>query len=254
MALSEETFDELKPPFCCEYFTIIGRDTTSKILKTKVLRKYEKGAIISHGNASPNVFVVRKGIVKVLTYFVDGREFVVDTSNAGKLIGEIDVLRRTKPPFEAHALTDCELWILDGRIIRDSVASCPEIGANLLEYAVKRIAELEEKLIFLAKMSISARLADTLLKLSSTETRQKKNANPTIVNVSQYEIASMLPASREKVNRCLRTWERSRIVHLSPGTITITNPRALHEYALNKRQGLPDAPGRHTAGAERKLR
>lgn len=232
MPVCQQTIDELMPPFDCEYFSIIGQDITNKILKTKVVRKYEKGDIISQCDGSSNyVFMVRKGIVKILTYFLDGREFVVDTSNPGKLIGEIDVLRRTKPPFEVHALTACEVWILDGRIIRDSIASSPDLGANLLDYVVKRIAELENKLITLAKMSISARLADTLLKLSSVEPRYKRGKILTIVNISQNELASMLPASREKVNRCLRTWERSRIINLSPGTITINNPRALHDCA-----------------------
>jgi CRP-like cAMP-binding protein len=182
---------------------------------------------------------MQSGAVKVLTYLLDGREFVVDTLMPGSIFGEIDVLRRTKPLFQVHALTSCEIWSLDGKLIRDAVETDPGLCVNLLYYVVRRVTELEDRLINLAKLSVSSRLANTLLRLSAGETQYGAGEAQCgaeymtrTINLSQHELASMLPASREKVNRCLREWERSRIVDLAPGSITITNPRALHAYAV----------------------
>jgi CRP/FNR family transcriptional regulator, cyclic AMP receptor protein len=222
------------------FFSMVGADLTEKLLRTRTIRSYEKGALISQRDEPSNhILFMQGGAAKVLTYLLDGREFVVDTLMPGSISGEIDVLRRTKPLFQVHALTSCEVWSLDGKVIRDALDSDPGLSANLLHYVVRRVTELEDRLINLAKLSVSSRLANTLLRLSNGETQYGTDGaqfdrDPMMrtINLSQHELASMLPASREKVNRCLREWERSRIVDLAPGSITITNPRALHAYAV----------------------
>lgn len=214
-----------------EYFSILGKELSENLLKTRVSKNYIKGDIISQSDKPSNyILLIHSGLVKILTYLMDGREFVVDTPAPGSVFGEIDVLMSTQPSFEVHALTTCEIWTLDAKIIRDAIASDPVVSTNLLYYTVRRVKELEDRLLCLTSVSIPSRLANALLRLSSAEDQCGRIANR--INISQHELASMLPASREKVNRCLREWERSRIVDLSPGTITITNPRALHEYAV----------------------
>jgi CRP/FNR family transcriptional regulator, cyclic AMP receptor protein len=213
-----------------EYFSILGKDLTESLLKTKVVKNYIKGDIIAQSDKPSNyILLIHNGLVKILTYLMDGREFVVDTPAPGSMFGEIDVLRQTRPSFEVRALTACEIWALDAKIVRDAIASDPEIGTNLLYYVVRRVKELEDRLVCLTSVSIPSRLANALLRLSCVEGQCGPAFNK--ISISQHELASMLPASREKVNRCLREWARSRIVDLAPGTITITNPRALHEYA-----------------------
>lgn len=214
-----------------EYFAILGKDLTEKLLKTKVVKSYDKGEVISQGDKSSNcILLIHSGLVKILTYLMDGREFVIDTPSSGSVVGEIDVLRRARSSFEVHALTACEVWSLDAKIVRDAIASDPDVSVNLLYYVVQRIQALEDRLVCLTSVSIPSRLANALLRLSAMEGQSGLVSSK--INISQHELASMLPASREKVNRCLREWERGRIVDLSPGTITITNPRALHEYAI----------------------
>jgi CRP/FNR family transcriptional regulator, cyclic AMP receptor protein len=213
-----------------DYFSVIGKDLTDKLLKSKSVRCYAKGEVVSQSfEPLNNIFLIHSGLVKILTFLMDGREFVIDTPMAGNVFGEIDVITRSRAAFEVHALTACEVWALDAKIVRDSIATDHEVCANLLYYTVTRVKELEDRLIRLTAVGIPCRLANALLRLSAVENQCGRADN--VINISQHELASMLPASREKVNRCLREWERGQIVNLAPGTITITNPRALHEYA-----------------------
>jgi CRP/FNR family transcriptional regulator, cyclic AMP receptor protein len=214
-----------------EYFAILGSELTDKILKNKMLRNYKKGdVLLKCDEPSKNFIYIYDGVTKILTYLPDGREFVVDTPKQGSVLGEIDILHRTKSTFEVRALSFCTVCILDGKIVRDALATDPDLSSRLLPYVARRVTELERRLLCLAQMSISSRLASTLLRLSSTSQSDKEYL--AAVNISQHELASMLPASREKVNKCLREWKRSRIVDLEPGIITITNPQALHAYAI----------------------
>jgi CRP/FNR family transcriptional regulator, cyclic AMP receptor protein len=210
------------------YLRLLGDDLCDRLTKTKIVKFFKKKDIILKRPAGRGQFLlVRSGQVKVAACLVDGREFVVETLARGGVFGELDMLRRTPSPFEAHALTACEIWLLDGAIVRDAAMRDAALSNSLLRHASLQAQRLETRLLTLASASISFRLANALLRLS-----QLDPAFPQVqINISQQELASMLPASREKVNRCLRFWERSRIVHLAPGSITITNPRALHDYA-----------------------
>jgi CRP-like cAMP-binding protein len=210
------------------YLHLLGDDLCDRLIKSKTVKFFKKKDIILQRAVVGNQFLlVRSGQVKVAACLVDGREFVVDTLAAGGVFGELDMLRRTPSPFEAHALSACEIWLLDGTIVRDAATQDAVLSNNLLRHVSRQAQQLETRLLTLASASISFRLANALLRLGQLDSPFPQAQ----INISQHELASMLPASREKVNRCLRYWERSRIVHLAPGSITITNPRALHDYA-----------------------
>jgi CRP/FNR family transcriptional regulator, cyclic AMP receptor protein len=210
------------------YLQLLGTELCDKLIKGRTVKFFKKKDIVMRRAAGGNQFLlVRSGQIKVAACLVDGREFVVDTLASGGVFGELDVLRRTPSPFEAHALSACEIWLLDGTIVRDAAMRDAVLSNNLLQHVSAQAQKLETRLLTLASASISFRLANALLRLGQLDSPFPQAQ----IYISQQELASMLPASREKVNRCLRYWERSRIVHLAPGSITITNPRALHDYA-----------------------
>lgn len=210
------------------YLRLLGDDLRHRLMRSRSVKFFKKKDVILPRAAAANQFLlVRSGHVKVVACLVDGREFVVDTLGCAGVFGELDMLRRTPSLFEAHALSACEIWLLDGTIVRDAALKDAVLSNNLLQHASLQAQKLETRLLTLASASISFRLANALLRLGQLDSTSAHAQ----INISQHELASMLPASREKVNRCLRYWERSRIVHLAPGSITITNPRALHDYA-----------------------
>ncbi|TCL66375.1 Crp/Fnr family transcriptional regulator [Rhizobium sp. BK251] len=212
-----------------DYFATLGADLTDKLLKTRVVKNYVRGNVISYCDEPLlHILLIQSGVVKVLACLLDGREFVVDTLKPGSLFGEVDVFRPTCPSFEVHAISACEIWALDGKVIKEAIVSDPELSARLLCYVASRNKALEDRLVGLTSVSIPSRLANTLLRLWSGE--EQSGGHARTINISQHELASMLPASREKVNRCLREWERGNIIDLSPGAITITDPQALSNY------------------------
>jgi CRP/FNR family cyclic AMP-dependent transcriptional regulator len=223
---AEYSIDEI------DYFATIGQEYTGRLLNSRIVKYYSKGdSIYRRDDVSNYIYLVHDGLVKIVTYLVDGREFVMATSASGGIFGELEILGRSKPLFEAYALTNCEIWALDGRIIKEALGQDSQLGRELLYYVLRRITELESRVVGLTAISVASRLANTLLRLSSSDVQiGRKMAT---INISQHQLASMLPASREKVNRCLREWERSRIVNLSPGLITITNRGALHSYTVS---------------------
>jgi len=52
-----------------------------------------------------------------------------------------------------------------------------------------------------------------------------------VLVISQNDLAATLPASREKVNQCLRRLRECKVIEGAQGRIRILNRKALEAYA-----------------------
>ncbi|MBA8835228.1 CRP-like cAMP-binding protein [Rhizobium leguminosarum] len=78
--------------------------------------------------------------------------------------------------------------------------------------------------------SLQSRLASTLLRLSAVYGKDAANSGDELI-ISQNDLAATLPASREKVNQCLRRLRESKIIDGGQGKIRILNRKALEACA-----------------------
>jgi CRP-like cAMP-binding protein len=74
----------------------------------------------------------------------------------------------------------------------------------------------------IAFFDLRARLARALLRYPAPR------RGPLKLSVSQQELAEMVGATRENVNRCLRKWQRRGILQLKNRWTIILEPNALH--------------------------
>ncbi|EJZ17566.1 cyclic nucleotide-binding protein [Rhizobium sp. Pop5] len=160
----------------------------------------------------------------------DGREFIVEFIPKGGLIGELEVLRKQPLSLEYRALSVCELHFFDGRLLREFCANNPQFQVKILSKALARVSELELRLISNAGSNLRQRLARTLLRLSAVYRTDAQNGGDELI-ISQHDLAATLPASREKVNQCLRRLREGKVVDGAQGKIRILNRKALEAYA-----------------------
>ena len=74
----------------------------------------------------------------------------------------------------------------------------------------------------LAFFELPTRLAKLLLSYAT-----EKTGKETRISSSQTELAEMVGATRENVNRCLRDWQRRGLVKLQDGWTVIVDPDKL---------------------------
>ncbi|MBX5160232.1 MULTISPECIES: Crp/Fnr family transcriptional regulator [unclassified Rhizobium] len=195
------------------------------------VRKFRRGEVIASAGVVVDIFArVQHGMVSASTPLADGREFIVEIVPKGGLIGELAVLRKQSLSLEYRASSDCELHYFDGRLLRDLCANDPQFQVKLLSKALARVSELELRIISNAGSSLRQRLAGTLLRLSAVYKVDAQNSGDELI-ISQHELAATLPASREKVNQCLRRLRESKVVDGTHGKIRILNRKALEAYA-----------------------
>jgi CRP/FNR family cyclic AMP-dependent transcriptional regulator len=195
------------------------------------VRSFRRGEVIAGAGVLIDMFArVQRGLVCASTMLSDGREFIVEMIPKAGLIGELEVLRGEMLNLEYRAGSDCELHFFEGRLLRERCASDPRFQEKVFSRALARVAELQLRIIANAGSCLQSRLASTLLRLSAVYGSDFPN-NPDELVISQHDLAATLPASREKVNQCLRRWRERKVIDGAQGKIHILNRKALEAYA-----------------------
>ncbi|EJZ17572.1 Crp/Fnr family transcriptional regulator [Rhizobium sp. Pop5] len=195
------------------------------------VRRFRRGEVIAGAGVLVDTFArVQSGLVSASTMLPDGREFIVEIIPKSGLIGELEVLRRQTLTLEYRASSNCELHFFEGRLLRDMYASDPSFRERVFSRALARISELELRIIANAASTLQARLASTLLRLSAVYAKDAANNGDELI-ISQNDLAATLPASREKVNQCLRRLRECKIIDGGQGRIRIVNRKALEACA-----------------------
>jgi hypothetical protein len=142
---------------------------------------------------------------------------------AGELLGEVALLDGKERSADATALTKCELVVLERRDVVAFLEKRPDVCLKLLELMCARLRKSDQRMSDIAFLELSVRLAKVLLDRSSPSGRAGAKSK---LSLSQTELASMIHATRENVNRCLRDWQRQGIVDLDERWIVILQREA----------------------------
>jgi CRP-like cAMP-binding protein len=146
----------------------------------------------------------------------------------GELLGEVALLDGKERSADATALTKCELVVLERRDVLPFLEQRPDVCLKLLELMCARLRKSDQRMSDIAFLELSVRLAKVLLDRIGLASRTC--AKPKL-SLSQTELAGMVHATRENVNRCLGRWQRQGIVDLDQGRIIIQQRDSLGAIA-----------------------
>jgi CRP/FNR family cyclic AMP-dependent transcriptional regulator len=89
----------------------------------------------------------------------------------------------------------------------------------------------DERIAEVAMLQLPARLAKAFLRIIDEKADPRSHGSLPIIRVPQRELGNLIGATRERVNKCLREWQRRGIVRIEDGRITLVDQRRLEEVA-----------------------
>jgi CRP/FNR family transcriptional regulator, cyclic AMP receptor protein len=191
-------------------------------------RKFEAGEIIfSIGSHVNSMMAVLSGNVKIRVSSPDGREVLLAILHPGEVFGEIALLDGKERSADAIAMTACELAVLDRRDVLAVLDSNPTAWKAFVEVLCARLRLTDQHLTEVALLPVPARLAMAVLRVHA----EREIGSPVQVRVSQRELAGLIGATRESVNKSLREWQRVGIVKADDGFLTILDRTKLEAVA-----------------------
>jgi CRP-like cAMP-binding protein len=163
------------------------------------------------------------GTVRISRPTVRGKEIILADLRPGEIFGEIALLDGRPRSADATALTNCELMVLQRRDVLAFLEKNPLACMKLMEILCARIRRSDERMADIAFFNLPVRLAKILLSYQPAGRGAMK------LSLSQSELAEMAGGTREKVNRCLREWQRQGVLDLKNRWTIILKPQALRE-------------------------
>ena len=180
-------------------------------------RVFEKGeVIVRQGELANSFFVIASGQVKV--YMTEGkREIILKTLSAGDFFGEMPMLDLEPRSASVAAMERCQLQTLSYKAFQKAMEGSADIAKRVLETLAKRLRDADRKISTLALMDISSRVSRTLLELAIISNGRKVVGEP----YTQSDLAGMVGASREMVNRTLHDLMEQGYIEVNRRSITI---------------------------------
>jgi CRP/FNR family transcriptional regulator/CRP/FNR family cyclic AMP-dependent transcriptional regulator len=218
-------------------FSNIPESDLQQISKDMAKRPFSPGDIIFHeGDTGEMLYLLKFGSVRIYVNGMDGSETsVILIGSPGQLFGELAMIDGLPRSATAVAMTPTLLYTLNRQTFRAHLRRYPQFGLNFMEELSTRVRYNTRQMESFASLDVSQRLARKLIELAQNYGQVQPNSNGISINMTltQSDLASLIGATRESINKNLRTFRRHHWIHIHHGHITILNPEALRAQATS---------------------
>ena len=204
-------------------FAGLPRQLTGALRQRVHRRFFPAGTYLTReGEPADCLYMIERGLVRVARTSRHGRELILGLFTAGDTIGELGVLEATGTrTADAIAIEPTSCITLAREDLHAAVRTTPELGLRLMSALVAYVRRKDEELAEIAFLDVPGRLAHKLLQLAARHGEPVDGGVRMTIRVSQGELASMVGATRENINRALSRFVTLGAVAIDRGTITI---------------------------------
>lgn len=182
------------------------------------------------------LYLIASGSVQVYMTGADGRETILSFLERGDFFGEMSLIDGEPRSASVRTVTDAQLLIIHREPFLKLIRQSPEIAMGLLSELSKRLRKANRQIGSLSTMSVSGRVAGTLLNLMQERGVRIHTDNGKMVTVihnrpTQQQLADMSGTTRETVSRICSLLVKANAIAMTGKDIVIFDESALQERA-----------------------
>ncbi|WP_194822724.1 Crp/Fnr family transcriptional regulator [Micromonospora sp. S-DT3-3-22] len=188
--------------------------------------------VFTEGETTTHAVLIKEGHVKVISAGPQGQEIVLATRGPGEVVGEMSPVDGRPRSATVVAVTPVAGSIVSAEIFNAFLDRHPRVMRFLLLQTTQRLRDADHRRVDLATLTVSARVAATLLEMAGIDPRapDPSSTHP-IPDISQVELAGYVGASREAVAKVLRDLRTKKIIQTARRSIIIDDVPALRALA-----------------------
>jgi CRP/FNR family transcriptional regulator, cyclic AMP receptor protein len=187
--------------------------------------------LFSEGDAGDKLYVVLDGKVKLSRAESAGRENLLSVHGPGEMFGELSMFDPAPRITNATAVTDTRLAALDHAEFMHWLTGRPAVSIHMLQVLAQRLRRINDSSEDLVFSDVPARVAKALLDLAARFGVQRSEGLQIRHDLTQEELAQLVGASRETVNKALADFVGRGWLLLSAKSVLIVNPERLRTRA-----------------------
>jgi len=203
-------------------FTGLDAGAADALRASMNLVKLRKGqSLFKEGDDGDHLFVVSSGKVKLGTKSVDGRENLLMILGPGDMFGELSLFDSGPRTATATAVTDSKLLALGQDKVIPWVKEHPEVSLQLLARLASRLRRTNEVVGDLVFSDVAGRVAKALIDLGVKFGDKRSEGLFVNHDLTQEELAQLVGASRETVNKALADFAQRGWLRLEARSVMI---------------------------------
>ena len=201
----------------------------NELLSLAVTTRFAPGDIIfQKGDPGEELYAILSGRVGINTFSEQGKEIFLNILDPGAVFGEIALLDGKERTAGAVAMQHCDLLRIRRAEFLPFLERHPKLCIRLMAVLCERLrwtSDIIEDTIFL---DIPRRLAKRLLTLAERHGEKVDGGFLIRIKLSQEELGHMLGATRESVNKGLKSLQQIGAITYDDGYIIIRELESLN--------------------------
>lgn len=203
-------------------FSALDDAEASSLRESMVLVKVSKGnTLFKEGDDGNRLYVVLEGKLKLGITSNDGRENLLSILGPGEMFGELSLFDPGPRTATATAVTDARLLSLAHDQVIGWVSEHPKVSLQLLGRLAQRLRRSNEVLADLVFSDVPGRVAKAIMDLGERFGVKKVDGLYVNHDLTQEELAQLVGASRETVNKALADFAGRGWVRLEPRSVVV---------------------------------
>lgn len=185
-----------------ELFSAFDSESLERVLSASTTITGDRGLVLfAEGDDADDLYVVRAGRVAVGRRSPDGRESLVALMEPGDLFGDMPLFDGGTRSASARLLEASELLRIPYEPVKAAIDDHPALLWDVVTLLTGRLRATDSALADAVFLDVTGRTAKRLLELAG-------DADDFQLPITQEELAGLVGASRERVNKAIAAFIR----------------------------------------------
>jgi CRP/FNR family transcriptional regulator, cyclic AMP receptor protein len=183
--------------------------------------------LFEEGASGDQLYVILDGKIKLTRAAADGRENLLGVLGPGEMFGELSLFDPRPRTAGATAVIDSRLAALAHDDLRSWLTGRPDVALHLLQALARRLRRANDVMADLVFTDVPGRVAKALLDLADRFGTVQEDGLQVNHDLTQEELAQLVGASRETVNKALADFAARGWLHLAAKSVLLIEPERL---------------------------
>ncbi|WP_281283386.1 Crp/Fnr family transcriptional regulator [Trebonia kvetii] len=208
-------------------------DEGARVLRRQMSEvKLSRGEhLFMEGDDGDALYVVIEGKMKLTRAAADGRENLLSVVGPGEMFGELSLFDPRPRTSSASAVTDAALASLKHEALIPWLRERPDVSLHMLRQLARRLRRANDVNADLVFTDVPGRVAKNLLDLAERFGNQESDGLHVHHDLTQEELAQLVGASRETVNKALADFAARGWLQISARSVLILDQERLRKRA-----------------------
>jgi len=183
--------------------------------------------LFEEGASGDQLYVILDGKIKLTRAAADGRENLLGVLGPGEMFGELSLFDPRPRTAGATAVTDSRLAALAHDDLHRWLTGRPDVALHLLQALARRLRRANDVMADLVFTDVPGRVAKALLDLADRFGTVQEDGLQVNHDLTQEELAQLVGASRETVNKALADFAARGWLQLAAKSVLLIEPERL---------------------------